>query len=85
MAVIMVDSASDPEHADSAQVRLNARNYYTTHGIPCFDTGLQAFSVLGRVADYYRKREQRLKQSNDQGRKINYSSTRCEGLAPSLG
>jgi len=58
LCLVLIDNASDPEHAESAKVRFNARAFYTSHGIPCFDTGLQAFSVLRRVADYYIRKKQ---------------------------
>ena len=53
LCLVLIDNASDPDHAESEKFRFNARAFYTSHGIPCFDTGLQAFSVLRRVADYY--------------------------------
>lgn len=54
LVAILPDLASDPEHHEVELGRLESRLYYTTHGVPCFDTGEQAFSVLRRVADYYR-------------------------------
>jgi len=55
LIVIMPDIASDPAHLEIEQGRIEARFHYTSHGIPCFETTAQAFSVLSRVADYYRK------------------------------
>ncbi len=52
-AAVLPDIASDPEHFENELGRIQARHYYTSRGVPCFDTGLQAFSVLRRVADYY--------------------------------
>jgi hypothetical protein len=60
---MLFGNASDPEHAESEKVRFNARAFYTSIGIPCFDTGLQAFSVLRRVADYYIRKNQILGNS----------------------
>jgi len=57
LAVIMIDVASDPEHFEMEHGRMKARSYYTSHGIPCFDTGYQAFSVLRRVAEYYKRQK----------------------------
>ncbi|MBW2621680.1 MAG: hypothetical protein JRD68_02125, partial [Deltaproteobacteria bacterium] len=59
LALVLIDTASNPEHAEVEAGRQEARYYYTTRGFPCFDTGLQAFSVLRRVADYYTKRDSR--------------------------
>ncbi|MCP4751023.1 MAG: hypothetical protein GY866_09030 [Proteobacteria bacterium] len=53
LAVILVDIASDPNHFEMEHGRLRARHHYTANGIPCFDTGAQAFSIMRRVADYY--------------------------------
>ncbi|MFO7962372.1 MAG: CoA-binding protein [Desulfobacterales bacterium] len=53
LVVIIPDIASDPDHLELEKGKLTARKYYTDHGIPVFESGLQAFSVLRRVADYY--------------------------------
>lgn len=54
LAVILPPIASSPKHIEMELGRMEARSLYTANGIPCFDTGLQAFSVLRRVADYYK-------------------------------
>jgi acyl-CoA synthetase (NDP forming) len=56
LVVIIPDITSDPDHLEVERGKLKARKYYTDHGIPCFETGSQAFSVLKRVAGYYRRR-----------------------------
>lgn len=53
--VVLVDIASTSDHIEMESGRIKARELYTSHGIPCFDTGLQAFSVLHRVAEYYKR------------------------------
>jgi len=58
LSVILLDCASNPEHAEIEQGRFAVRNFYTTRSIPCFDSGSQTFSVLRRVGDYYRRRDQ---------------------------
>ena len=55
LALVLIDTASNPDHGDVEQYRMKVRHFYTLHGIPCFDTGNQAFSVLRRVAEYYRR------------------------------
>jgi acyl-CoA synthetase (NDP forming) len=55
LVLVLVDIASEPGHIDWEYGRLLARKHYTMNNIPCFDTGFQAFSVLSRVADYYRR------------------------------
>ncbi|MBW2323528.1 MAG: CoA-binding protein [Deltaproteobacteria bacterium] len=57
LAMVLVDIASDPEHGEVELGRIEARYHYTNQGVPCFDTGYQAFSVLKRVADYYTRRQ----------------------------
>ncbi len=59
LALVLIDTASNPDHSEIEAGRLETRSYYTSRNIPCFDTGLQAFSVLRRVADYYAKRGKR--------------------------
>lgn len=54
LAMVLLDIASDPEHIEMEQGRWRARKHYTEHGIPVFDNGLQAFSVLRRVAEYHK-------------------------------
>ncbi|HUT56100.1 MAG TPA: CoA-binding protein [bacterium] len=56
LIMVLLDIASDPEHWDMELGRWEARSHFTANGIPVFDNGLQAFSVLRRVADYYRRR-----------------------------
>ena len=58
LALVLVDTATNPEHAANEAYRMKIRNYYTEHQIPCFDTGQQAFSVLRRVAQYYSRWQQ---------------------------
>jgi hypothetical protein len=55
LVMVLLDIASDPEHWEMEQGRWEARAYYTAAGVPVFDNGLQAFSVLRRVADFYRQ------------------------------
>ena len=55
LALVLVDTASNPDHGDIEQYRMKVRQYYTTNGIACFETGHQAFSVLRRVAEYYKR------------------------------
>jgi succinyl-CoA synthetase alpha subunit len=55
LIVVIPDIASDPDHLEIERGKLKARKYYTDHGIPCFETGNQAFSVLRRAAGYYRR------------------------------
>ena len=55
LVVIIPEIASDPDHLEIEKGKLQARKFYTENGIPCFETGNQAFSVLRRVADYYSK------------------------------
>ncbi len=57
LSMVLLNLASDPDHFEIEQGRMEARHYYTTHGVPVFDNGLQAFSVLRRVADYYHRRD----------------------------
>lgn len=52
---VLVDIASDPSHFEMEQGRWKARKHYTDNGIPCFDDGFRAFSVLSRVGEYYRR------------------------------
>ena len=59
LALVLVDTASHPNHGEIEQYRMKVRHYYTTSGIACFDTGHQAFSVLRRVATYYQHHQQR--------------------------
>jgi len=59
LVVIIPEIASDPHHFEIEQGKLIARQYYTHHRVPCFETGNQAFSILRRVADYYRKRQEK--------------------------
>jgi len=59
LAIVLVDIASDPEHGQLELGRMEARSHYTSRGVPCFDTGRQAFSVLKRVADYYTRQNGR--------------------------
>jgi acetate---CoA ligase (ADP-forming) subunit alpha len=54
LVMILLDIASDPDDIDIEEGRWQARSYYTKNKIPCFDTGLQAFSVLRRVSDFYK-------------------------------
>ena len=58
---ILEDIASDPEKIKMEEGRRSARQYYTSRRMPCFDTADQAFSVLRKVAGYYRKRAEREK------------------------
>ena len=53
LIMTLLDIASGPEDMDIEKGRWEARAHYTKNKIPCFDTGMQAFSVLRRVADYY--------------------------------
>ncbi len=62
LAVVLVDIASDPGHGEIELGRIRARDHYTSRGVPCFETGYQAFSVLKRVADYYTRRKSRIEQ-----------------------
>ena len=55
LALILVDTAANPAHGEIEQYRMKVRDYYTSRGIPCFDTGHQAFSVMRRVATYYER------------------------------
>ncbi|MBU4001340.1 MAG: hypothetical protein KKB94_03370, partial [Proteobacteria bacterium] len=57
LALVLVDTASSPAHGEVEQYRMKVRHLYTTNGIPCFDTGNQAFSVMRRVAEYYKRRQ----------------------------
>jgi len=59
LIMVLIDVASDPEHAQIEAGRMEARQHYTEKGVACFDTGLQAFSVLARVCDYYLRRDRR--------------------------
>lgn len=59
LSMVLLDIASAPEHAEIEAGRIEAREHFTGKGVPCFDTGLQAFSVLRRVADYYLRRKAR--------------------------
>jgi len=56
LIMVLLDLASDPEHWEMEQGRWEARAYYTKNKIATFDNGLQAFSVLRRVSEYYKKR-----------------------------
>jgi len=58
LSVILLDCASNPEHSEIEQGRFAVRYFYTTRGIPCFDSASQTFSILKRVGDYYRRRAQ---------------------------
>jgi acyl-CoA synthetase (NDP forming) len=53
LAMVLVGAASDPDEFDLEHDRIVARKLYTSRGIPCFDTGREAFSVLRKVADYF--------------------------------
>jgi acetyltransferase len=55
LVMVLLDIASDPEHWDMETGRWEARYHYTQNKIPVFDNGLQAFSVLRRVAKYYER------------------------------
>jgi acyl-CoA synthetase (NDP forming) len=55
LVMVLLDIASAPEHWDMEIGRWQARAHFTANGIPVFDNGLQAFSVLRRVADYYKR------------------------------
>ena len=57
LAIVLVGTSSDPDEFDMERDRFVARKFYTSRGIPCFDTSREAFSVLRRVADYFYKRE----------------------------
>jgi hypothetical protein len=57
LTAVLIDIASDPAHWPMELGRVQARYLYTANGVPCFDDGYQTFSVLRRVADYYRKRQ----------------------------
>ncbi|MFO8055807.1 MAG: CoA-binding protein [bacterium] len=59
LIMVLPDLASDPAHSYNEVGRIEARYQFTKNGVPCFDTGLQAFSVLRRVADYYATRRTR--------------------------
>jgi len=61
LIMVLPDLASDPAHSYNEAGRMEARYHFTKNGVPCFDTGLQAFSVLRRVSDYYHKRRARQK------------------------
>jgi|GEM_PF-5349407 len=56
LAMVLVAINSDPDQFRLEYDRAVARKLYTSQGIPCFDTGREAFSVLRRVADYYSRR-----------------------------
>jgi acetyltransferase len=56
LSVILLDCASNPEHSEIEQGRFAVRYFYTTRGIPCFDTASQTFSILKRIGDYYKRR-----------------------------
>ena len=57
LVAVLLDIASHPDHADIEQGRMEAREHFTKNKVACFDTGLQAFSALRRVADYYTRRQ----------------------------
>ncbi len=59
LVMVLPDLASDPAHSYNETGRMEARYHFTKNGVPCFDMGLQAFSVLRRVADYYLSRARR--------------------------
>ncbi len=59
LVVVIPEISSDPDHLPVEEGKLKARKFYTDHGIPCFESGGQAFSVLRRVADYYLSRDRR--------------------------
>ena len=59
LIMIEVETASSPDQFDMEMARIKARQAYTAHRIPCFDTGREAFSVLGRVRDYYKRKRLR--------------------------
>lgn len=56
LIVIIPEISSDPEHFEVEKGKLTVRKFYTDHGIPCFETGNQAFSILRRLVDYYTRR-----------------------------
>jgi acyl-CoA synthetase (NDP forming) len=58
LALVLVDTASHPDHGEIEQFIMKVRHYYTSNGIPCFDTGSNAFSVMRRVAEYYQRRQE---------------------------
>jgi acyl-CoA synthetase (NDP forming) len=58
LVLILPNIVSHPDHSDIEKGRIIACDYYTSMGIPCFENGYQAFSVLRRVFDYYRRREE---------------------------
>ncbi|MBT7085813.1 MAG: hypothetical protein HN931_06530 [Desulfobacterales bacterium] len=55
VSMVLIDVASDPKNCEVELEKAKIREYYTAHGIPCFDTAAQAFSVLRRVFDYYKR------------------------------
>jgi acyl-CoA synthetase (NDP forming) len=57
LVVIIPEISSDPDHMAVEEGKMKARKFYTDNGIPCFESGAQAFSVLRRVADYYLSRD----------------------------
>ena len=59
LVVIIPEIASDPDHFDIEKGKFAARKYYTDNGVPCFETGDQAFSVLRRVSTYYENQAKR--------------------------
>ena len=57
LSVILLDCASNPKHLEIEGGRFAIRHFYTTKGIPCFDSAAQTFSILKRVGEYYGRRE----------------------------
>ena len=57
LALVLVDTGSHPDHGEMEQYRMKVRHFYTSNNIVCFDTSLQAFSVLKRVASYYQSKQ----------------------------
>jgi len=55
LIVILPDIVSAPEHSEIEHGRIITMDYYTSNNIACFDSIHQAFSVLRRVAEYYKK------------------------------
>ncbi len=56
LVIVLADIASDTVHIDLEKGRLIARKFYTSKGIPCFDSTEQAFSVLARISETYRRK-----------------------------
>ena len=56
VAMVLVETSSDPDEFNLEHARFVARKLYTSRGIPCFDKSSEAFSVLRKVADYFSRR-----------------------------